>query len=429
MYAHIYPFAYICAYAYAPTQVCTEYRGRVYRFLLRFFCNLINLSLIWIALLCRAKPDNINFTVFLKIMDRNYFSFLFSIFYFSFPYFHDLIFYWSYSFFHHWKCCLLNVGSYTSKDTKNIAYGNLLLPQGKSTMATTLHCRCVSGDCCKCTKYLESRKSDGLRKFCYHDISEHIIIAVVSADGNSVQMLESPTKVVSSSDLITSVPALAKKERMVQFSRAKFYSPNIIGRVTFFQRFLWWRSLIKFFVYFFSSLGSKGSVSLSATSCSSLTSSSVSFAPSKSSTKSSKIHAPSKKTTVTIICIDAKMKNQLPSSTVHVDMTKKNDSFRIDVAFAIMSGKEFLSFLKMNYALGESYAKEGYYMYSLINLYLHFHYIYCIPIYFHRLYHPLHEREACTQLHHLWKGLKQSCFYYYREDLSQRITTLLEIEW
>ena len=105
-------------------------------------------------------------------------------------------------------------------------------------MATTLHCRCVSGDCCKCTKYLESRKSDGLRKFCYHDISEHIIIAVVSADGNSVQMLESPTKVVSSSDLITSVPALAKKERMVQFSRAKFYSPNIIGRVTLFQRFL-----------------------------------------------------------------------------------------------------------------------------------------------------------------------------------------------
>ena len=169
MYAHIYPFAYICAYAYAPTQVCTEYRGRVYRFLLRFFCNLINLSLIWIALLCRAKPDNINFTVFLKIMDRNYFSFLFSIFYFSFPYFHDLIFYWSYSFFHHWKCCLLNIGSYISKDTKNIAYGNLLLPQVKSTMATTLHCRCVSGDYCKCTKYLESRKSDGLRKFCYHD--------------------------------------------------------------------------------------------------------------------------------------------------------------------------------------------------------------------------------------------------------------------
>ena len=109
-------------------------------------------------------------------------------------------------------------------------------------------------------------------------------------------------------------------------------------------------------------------------------------------------------------------------------MTKKNDSFRIDVAFAIMSGKEFLSFLKMNYALGDSYAKEGYYMYSLMNLYLHFHYIYCIPLHFHRLYHPLHEREACTQLHHLWKGLKQSCFYYYREDLSQRITTLLENE-
>ena len=134
---------------------------------------------------------------------------------------------------------------YTCKDTKNLAYGNLLLPQAKITMATTLHGRCVSGDC-KCTKYQESGNSDGLCKFCYHDISEHIIIAVVSADGNSVQLLESPTKVVSSSELITSVPALAKKERMVQFSRAKFYSPNITGRVTYFKDFFDEEALLNF---------------------------------------------------------------------------------------------------------------------------------------------------------------------------------------
>ena len=63
------------------------------------------------------------------------------------------------------------------------------------------------------------------------------------------------------------------------------------------------------------------------------------------------------------------MKNQLPSSPVHVDMMKKNGSFHSDVAFAIMGEKEFLSFLKTNHALGESYAKEGYYMYSLMKLY------------------------------------------------------------
>lgn len=112
-------------------------------------------------------------------------------------------------------------------------------------MATTLHGRCVSGDC-KCTKYQESGNSDGLCKFCYHDISEHIIIAVVSADGNSVQLLESPTKVVSSSELITSVPALAKKERMVRFSRAKFYSPNITGRVAYFKDFFDEEALLNF---------------------------------------------------------------------------------------------------------------------------------------------------------------------------------------
>lgn len=169
-------------------------------------------------------------------------------FHFCFPFFifHSPVFmadfHWSFPFFannsnlHRWKCRLLNLEGYTCIDTKNFAYGNLLLPQAKITMATTLHGRCVSGDC-KCTKYQESGNFDGLCKFCCHDISEHIVIAVVSADGNSVQLLESPTKVVNSSELITSVPALAKKERMVQFSRAKFYSPNITGRFTYFKDF------------------------------------------------------------------------------------------------------------------------------------------------------------------------------------------------
>ena len=63
------------------------------------------------------------------------------------------------------------------------------------------------------------------------------------------------------------------------------------------------------------------------------------------------------------------MKNQLPSSPIHVDMMKRNGSFHSDVPFAIMCEKDFLSFLKMNHALGESYAREGYYMYSLLKLY------------------------------------------------------------
>ena len=120
------------------------------------------------------------------------------------------------------------------------------MPQVISIMATTLHGRCVSGDSCKCTKYQESGISDGLCKFCDHDISEHIIIAVVSADGNSIQLLESPNPVVSSSELITSVPSVAKKERMVLFGRAKYYSPNITGKSCLFKDFVYKESLSNF---------------------------------------------------------------------------------------------------------------------------------------------------------------------------------------
>lgn len=63
------------------------------------------------------------------------------------------------------------------------------------------------------------------------------------------------------------------------------------------------------------------------------------------------------------------MKNQLPSSPVHVDMMKTNGSFLCNVAFADMDEASFLKLIKMNHALGESYAEEGFYMCSLIKLY------------------------------------------------------------
>lgn len=67
------------------------------------------------------------------------------------------------------------------------------------------------------------------------------------------------------------------------------------------------------------------------------------------------------------------MKNQLPSSPVHVDMMKTNGSFLCNVAFADMDEASFLKLIKMNHALGESYAEEGFYMCSLIKHSLQHH--------------------------------------------------------
>lgn len=114
---------------------------------------------------------------------------------------------------------------------ENIAFVNFYLSQVVDIMATTLHGKCVSGDGCsfKCMKYKESDLSDDLCKYCGHDISEHVIIAIVSLDGKNVQLVESQTPVASSSEMIISVPHLAKKERIVQFDRAS-YKPNITGK-------------------------------------------------------------------------------------------------------------------------------------------------------------------------------------------------------
>ena len=111
----------------------------------------------------------------------------------------------------------------------------------------------------------------------------------------------------------------------------------------------------------------------------STTTSSSSSSSSTASSAASPHHLPLKSTaaakrsfkipTVTIIYIDARQPTQLPSSPIHVLEMTSHGNFVTDIPFYDMCEEKFSNMIKLNATFGESFANEGYYLYSLKKLY------------------------------------------------------------
>ena len=72
-------------------------------------------------------------------------------------------------------------------------------------------------------------------------------------------------------------------------------------------------------------------------------------------------------TTVDIMCVDARDKNQLPISDLNIDTMQNDNNYYKDIEFGSMDEQAFTNFMKLNPTFGESFAKE-YYFYVVSRL-------------------------------------------------------------
>jgi hypothetical protein len=95
---------------------------------------------------------------------------------------------------------------------------------------TILHGKSVAECNCNhfCTNFETSSPPSDICKFCDHDISEHVNLAIVNGDGTIILL---PGADSYPESVMTSVPSTVRKERTFQFSRAALYSPNITGTI------------------------------------------------------------------------------------------------------------------------------------------------------------------------------------------------------